>query len=1326
MGINSGKLVSLIREGIAIVASACTGGKLLKAMDMIEKAMPAARRASAATMRRWRSTTRSQRPIEPGLLNEFALACLRLAPKQFRLDWVKELFEANDMSVGQMSAELADEVKKLRRNVAVLVSGHQSKLGNHILTTRPLFDRVEVEKFVGREWLTAQLDDFMSKNAFGVFLLEGQAGVGKTMFMAHLVHKRRYIHLFGEQVRGEANLLTAFQSLGAQLVIRHKIEPYYSTDTLPQPTPTYEDALYELLEDAVQSRPHKREKVVIVCDAIDEAGSIAGGNVLGLPKRLPEGVYLILSQRPGQARLYFDFTSRIETLEADGADNLRDIKTHLEGFAARPDIAQQMKLQGCAVSDLVQRLTEKSEGVWIYLHYVLRELETGVRSFSELDTLPQGLVGYYTEYWGDWREGRNGRGEGGIYWDTLYAPLLTTLAAAQEPVTTNQLIAWIDVKADRHAVQRLLREKWGAFISEYEAAEGRYMFYHASLRDFMLGNASCEGILSGARYMIVELRERAIEVRRRIAGYYRDQCGGDWPRLVGDDYARRYLSTHLYQAGELETLFHLVVEDEASRAWAEARHRVEGDYAGYLADVELVWRQAESQAGWNVDRQVRCALVESSVRSLAGTVSPDLLAQLVETGLWKPARAFVYIQHMVDGREQAEALARLARFLGELVPKALEVARGLPEKYGLESPRARALIGLAPYLSGDMYKQLLVAVEEISNEDVQAEILSEIGQYLPDAWRASALTMARGLANGARVRALCGLAAYEDSETRAKIVKEALSVAQGIGSNVTRTVALSWLIKLLPPELKDEKLQEVWNIAQIMPNPVTRVQVLSEIMPYASPALKTGMLNELLATLREMQDEWTRAALLRRVVGLLPAEVMGEVVEMIATGGYEAFTYTIEGIVNYLGVGLGRKAAYVMGGIKVAGWRMVALSSLATYMADDGKEELLAEIRGVNDKACQVRALSNLAARWPARQKELVQEALGAVHIGDEYACGRAAAKLMQRLPATSRESLASRTQQLTYAFFAEEMTTHSAKMKQIEAMRRALQAATNSGSETLIACTITSLAEYLPDELQKEVVESAMRLSVSVQRAEALGSLVERLSGELAHKVLEKASQTALALRDEGETAIGSSRIAAYLPEDLRLSAIGWVRSIPHEGKRAEVLSTLAARLPDEQKAVALALVRAMHSDWARAEALSRLANRLTGEPRNQAVGLAREIPNKGARALALIYLQDDLSGEAKKEMLLEAWEGVGKGEGDSRWSGVLALIVSAWQRMDFCGIEQWKGWTPLLHILAQQRRELLLNDLVALSPLIARLGGEAAVQEVIFAIEDVSRWWQ
>jgi hypothetical protein len=262
-------------------------------------------------------------------------------------------------------------------------------------------------------------------------------------------------------------------------------------------------------------------------------------------------------------------------------------------------------------------------------------------------------------------------------------------------VSLDQLIAWAGISAAPYEVSRLLDRTWRAFVTarEERPRQGlRYRLYHASLRDFLTGDVDRTGLSVEEEYLVDELSNRTREAHARIIESYRQQCGGDWPKIVDQDYPRRHLATHLAGAGAFDELFDVVTE--GSR-WAEARYRVEGSHAGYLEDLRIVWSRVESDEDWNLGKQIRCALIEGSVRALAGSISPGLLKQLVETQTWSLARALAHIPLQPYAAWRSEALSELAEHLPEaLKAEALAAARQI----GDESARAYALSGLAEHL----------------------------------------------------------------------------------------------------------------------------------------------------------------------------------------------------------------------------------------------------------------------------------------------------------------------------------------------------------------------------------------------------------------------------------------------------------------------------------------------------------------------------------------------------------------------------------------------------------------------------------------------------
>ncbi|HLZ57655.1 MAG TPA: helix-turn-helix domain-containing protein [Ktedonosporobacter sp.] len=147
-------------------------------------------------------------------------------------------------------------------------------LQDYIITPDAVFERVQVRDFVGRQWLEDDLNAFLHDPVRdrGAWLLVGEAGIGKTAFLAHLVQTHPdYLSLFAEQAPGVGNLPSAIQSLAAQLITRFRLEPYASQETLPQFVSMRPEFLSRLLH-MVSEQLKAGEKAIIVLDGLDEAG----------------------------------------------------------------------------------------------------------------------------------------------------------------------------------------------------------------------------------------------------------------------------------------------------------------------------------------------------------------------------------------------------------------------------------------------------------------------------------------------------------------------------------------------------------------------------------------------------------------------------------------------------------------------------------------------------------------------------------------------------------------------------------------------------------------------------------------------------------------------------------------------------------------------------------------------------------------------------------------------------------------------------------------------------------------------------------------------
>jgi hypothetical protein len=1177
-----------------------------------------------------------------------------------------------------------------------------------------VFQRVRVQDFVGREWLTAKVDHFLNdeKRKSGVFLLVGEAGVGKTSFMAHLVSERRYLHLFAEQVPGDVNVSRALQSLGAQLVARYQIDPYKEKGTLPA-IATFPDFLDKLLRLAAD-KLSAGEKIVIVCDALDEAGTAPNGNVFGLPSVLPDGVYFILSQRPvATVKLSVKADLVKEIIDAAGADNLHDVEQYLIAVSHRPEISNQLHAHNYTEADFVRILKERSGGVWMYLFYVVSEVAAGSRAPLDLATLPSGLAGYYTDYWGDWSEGRNGRGDGPAKWDIVYAPLLATLAAAQLPIDLKLLMAWSHVQASEYEVERLLCRNWRAFITEREIDHTpHFALYHASLRDFLTRQVDRQGLTLEAEQLIDELSHRTRDAHARIIEYYYQRCNGDWVTLVDDDYACMHLCLHLSASGNDETVYQLVA---MNNAWAEAKYAKEESYAGYLIDLSRAWQYAESEVNWSIGRQIRCALIKSSIHSLADKIASELLELLVDTKIWNPARALSHISQISDQRQQAHSLSRLAMYVpSEIKPEMLSTARALSDGYA----RVIALTGLWRYLPEEIQAEVsLKAFADacaIPNENRRARALISVIPCLSESAKIEALTVARAISRDVlRIDVLVAIAANVPHSVKDSVIAEVLAAIHALSNESDRAHVISSAMPVLPDDLKPEVVAAARTIADM----ATRAKVLSGFVPYLSGSLKIDVRNEALAIASVTTDEDIYAEVLTNVAPDIPEELAFEVLttaramsqdhararalcaliswlpaEVKADTTYEAFVASCEATKSgtvylpntfvYLApnfpASFQREAISVIQSIP-EGWdRNESLISLAPYLNDDLKvivvSEILATTRYLLDSSTCVMALNNLASYLP---HNVQADAIAIANI------------LMKDNVSTNA------VHQLTQSM------SDSAASELIGNMTESLSAIRAITSTHSRASALIDLIPYLSGSLRDEVCSEALSVARAISherspneylRVRVLSSLIPYVSDASKTVVFREALAAARANADEA---------TFHLPSPF---------------------SFLAPYLFLELKDEVFAAVQSIRNDRARVAALCSLAQHLSDRLKTEVIAAAHVLSDVDDRVLALIQLAPYLSEGLRLESIIEAFTIVSNV--DWRRSVLYTQIIGIWHELQFKGIGM-QQWTRALYVLACNPRQELLDDLAALLPLIEHLGGQAAIEDFYYALRDVTTWW-
>ncbi|RCG28349.1 hypothetical protein DQ384_24865 [Sphaerisporangium album] len=605
--------------------------------------------------------------------------------------------------------------------------GRYERLVDAYLSPAALYQ--ELDMFTGREWLVEGVDRFLAGNDRGYLIVEADAGMGKSTFLAWLARARGYAHHFVRLMPDPQDIAVAVRSLSAQLITAWDVETHSVGGMLP-PSAGRPDFMQDLLVDVAARRDEVRpgEPIVLVVDGLNETVPPAGQNPLGLPVSLPCGVYVIASQRPVQVPLRVDVPRAVVAIEAESEGNMRDVRDHLERVARSEELAGRLREAGVPTEIFVETLLARSGGVWIYLHYVLAEVRRGQRSPADVAHLPTGLWHYYAQYWHEWQRRHAER------WAEFYLPVLAVLAAAAEPLP-GELLAQL-TRAPVAAVETLLEDDWRPFVQVEESDEGnRYHTFHDSLREFLHGDVGSGQLTSAER----SLAGRLARATRSAHSLLADRCLNGWGGLAAGlpvlreggssdldgGYGLRHLAEHLDRAGRAADLHELLALSWADgprrvNAWFTV-HRRTGRLAGFRRDVGTAWNAVRQAGGpLRAARQMRYALVLSSLNSMAATTPPILWPILVQSDNLTAEEALAWARQIPTPEERAETLTSLievvpGRLRDEVEREALAAVRAVPDGYW----RLGELWRLHSLVAADLREELLAIVRSLADDYYQ-------------------------------------------------------------------------------------------------------------------------------------------------------------------------------------------------------------------------------------------------------------------------------------------------------------------------------------------------------------------------------------------------------------------------------------------------------------------------------------------------------------------------------------------------------------------------------------------------------------------------------
>ncbi len=1186
----------------------------------------------------------------------------------------------------------------LVEGIHLLPNGYDFRIQNFL--TEYLGTPEQPEPFGGRDEALKTLENWLEGDSQRL-LLAAPAGRGKSALLVRwlgrlLAREDLALVFVPVSVRFRTNLAsTFFASFAARLAYLHgedvPTSMEISTDVWRGLASTY---LTKLLTDG--------KKILVVLDGLDEAGDWEATADL-IPADLPGNVHVVVSVRflagdsdgqPWLSRLGWERKGTASILDLDPLDSSGIADVLLRMGVPLDELSRRV--------DIVTELHRLSEGDPLLVNLYVEDLWSRGEQASrlrpeDLGSIRSGYEGYFDRWWSDqkklWGKETPLRGKS-------VRLVFNLLCGAMGGLTKDDLMALdpkkeLNTYAIEEAFNALKRFVIG-IPDERRKKEIGYVLSHPKLRDYFWDT-------------LTEKERTELEARFVIWGEQTMQALIDEKLKPADTprYLLQFYGAHMERSNAaIEILLPFVDNPHWQRAW----YAYEGAYGGYLQDVKRVWKFAERIDQQVVERtgeapllgrEIRCAILEASIHSLADNIPAELFVQIVQRRLWTLTRVWTYLRQTVDPLLQFDTFQSIVPFLSntELVETLFILNQIVKE----DGARYNIITKIIHHLPDEYLINVLTVAAEIKDEYLRMELIHQLVQRLPRGTVSETLVFVRQIKKESyRANALMALL-----NRFPELANDILAMAKEIEDEYPRAEVLRCLIELAP-NISADLLTAACSIqdqgARIIVFAKTELeQYLTEKKP-----------SDLLATSIKIKDEEQRAYVFFYLAKCMMEELLPR--DILSAARLIENEWT----------------------------RAQILCGIMWHLPDGASNEVLSIAKTIHGTDPLSRVLIELLRRFP----ESTEGVLDVVQVKDSFTL---AMDVLRTLPSDLPERLLDKALDIVHSKDISWMVSSLAKRLSETQLIREFESANLREDPSGSSLILSSLIPYLPEIYLNKALDTARKnrdqkqrvrvLSASVKRypeifSEAMtesqkihdNEACDRILGTLA-KLRIKRTMIRMHHEYRGESSRLLIKVLGYvknlvigmLGHSVSKATDGPVNEMPSVRTNEERAASIVAQKKTASKKLLtkeLMLARETESEWHRAEILTQLANRVPEEQLGEILAMAREMEDEEMRAKVLVGLAQRLP-EATHDAFIatcQIWSGWER-------SSFLKKLVKQLKTMH--KNEAFALWKQAIPRLALYTRKELLLDIEILLPFISRFGKYDVEDEVALAVLEITTWW-